>query len=179
MTSQPATRKLFFALWPDEGTRRRLYDATRAFSGGGLVMPAANLHLTLVFVGHVDAATQRCMETAAAQLRQAPFELVLDCIDSFGRKILWAGSRQPPDALFELQRSLDEVLAEGCGHRPEQRPYRPHVTLQRKLCRPVRDRLPEAVIWRVDRFSLIESVAMNRPATPPRYHPLRHWPLRA
>ncbi len=173
----PEKRKLFFALWPDEATRQRLYNATRAFSGGGVPMPASNLHVTLVFVGHVDAPTQQCMEEAAGQLRQPPFELVLDCIDSFGRKILWAGSSEPPAALFSLQRSLADLLADGCGYRPEARPYRPHVTLERKPQHPLQARLPEPIVWRAERFSLVESVAATRPRTPPSYHPLRHWPL--
>jgi len=168
-------RKLFFALWPDESTRRTLRRATRDITAGGMRMPAANLHITLAFVGFVDAATQRCMEEAASKLQIAPFDIVLDRVGSFGQKILWIGSSQPPEALFTLQQALETALVDNCGYRAEDRPYRPHVTIERKLKAPLEAPLQSPVIWRADRLALVESVASPEPRTPPHYQPLRDW----
>ncbi len=168
-------RKLFFALWPDERTRRALRRATRNISAGGMRMPAANLHITLVFVGFVDAETQHCMEEAASNLSMPTFDIVLDRIGSFGQKILWVGSRQPPEALFSLQQELATALVDNCGYRAEERPYRPHVTIERKLKAPLEAMLDEPVVWHADRFALVESVASSEPRTPPHYRPLREW----
>ncbi|MDH5265059.1 MAG: RNA 2',3'-cyclic phosphodiesterase, partial [Betaproteobacteria bacterium] len=50
--------RLFFALWPDAAARAALADLARATANryGGRAVPAANLHLTLVFLGEVDPA---------------------------------------------------------------------------------------------------------------------------
>ncbi len=173
----PRKRKLFFALWPDEATRQRLVDATRDISAGGVRMPAANLHMTLVFVGYVDETTQRCMEAAAQLIDMPSFVIQLDRIDSFGQKILWAGSSKPPEALFTLQAQLDTRLADACGYQPEARRYRPHVTLERKLKQPLQAELDAPVIWKADRFALVESITSPEQGAPPRYEPLRFWSL--
>ena len=172
-------RKLFFALWPDESTRRALRCATRDITAGGMRMPAANLHITLAFVGFVDAATQRCMEEAASKLSIAPFDIALDRIGSFGQKILWVGSSQPPEDLFALQQTLNAALADSCGYQPEARPYRPHVTIERNLDAPLEAALGQPLRWRADRFALVESIASTTPSTPPVYRSLREWPLKS
>jgi len=57
----PATRRLFFALWPDEATREQLAHITRkAVRGsGGRPIPVENLHSTLVFLGSVPEIASR------------------------------------------------------------------------------------------------------------------------
>lgn len=178
--NQPASRKrkLFFALWPDETTRQRLVEVVQDITAGGVRMPPENLHITLVFVGYVDESTQHCMEAAAQAIDMPSFVVQLDRIDSFGQKILWAGSNNPPETLFALQAQLDARLADACGYHPEARRYRPHVTLERKLKQPLQTEIKEPVIWTADRFALVASVPSPEQRTPPRYEPLRFWPLR-
>ncbi len=173
----PRKRKLFFALWPDEATRQRLVEVTRGISAGGIRMPATNLHMTLVFVGYVDETTQHCMEAVAETIDMPSFVVQLDRIDSFKQKILWAGSSNPPEALFTLQAQLDTRLADACGYQPEARRYRPHVTLERKLKQPLQAATDEPVIWTADRFALVESITSPAQGAPPRYEPLHYWPL--
>ena len=49
--------RLFCALWPDAATRAALENARSAlFPLSGRPVEAANLHVTLVFLGAVDAA---------------------------------------------------------------------------------------------------------------------------
>src|SRR5579872_2052510 len=52
--SEPSQR-LFFALWPSDPQRLMLLDALQAVLSqcGGLAVPAANLHVTLAFLGSV------------------------------------------------------------------------------------------------------------------------------
>ena len=59
--------RLFFALWPDEPARGRLAPlaAEVAAQASGKPVPIAKLHLTLAFLGEVDAARiDRAVEAA-------------------------------------------------------------------------------------------------------------------
>jgi len=64
------TRRLFFALWPDDDTRQLIRNNLKKViqHGGGKRVPEENLHLTLSYLGSVDEATQRCIEQFADTL---------------------------------------------------------------------------------------------------------------
>ncbi|WP_200178331.1 RNA 2',3'-cyclic phosphodiesterase [Ectothiorhodospira mobilis] len=177
--SAPSTggrgRGVFFALWPDDALRREILARTpeRGVHGGRPV-PAANLHLTLVFVGRVDGTQLRCLETSARRVVFTPFSFQLRALGMFpGPRVLWLGAAEPAQPLARLAGALAGVLATDCGHRPETRPYRPHVTLARRLRHPVPPTPVAPVTWRVQRFCLVESV--DTPAGP-RYRPLAWYP---
>ncbi len=80
------------------------------------------LHLTLVFLGQVDANRRRCLEDAAGGVRIGRFSLELDVAGYWrGPRALWLGcSRSPPllDLVAVLQRT-----AKACGIAPDERPY--------------------------------------------------------
>lgn len=97
---------------------------------------AENLHLTLRFLGEVDAGT---LEHATAAMRQAaavtaPFTIVLAGVGTFppGRppRIVWAGLAEGGEALGALRRRLEEALV-ARGIPPEGRAFWGHVTLAR------------------------------------------------
>ena len=49
---RPETRRLFFALWPDEATRERMAALLKALRGArGRAVKAEKLHVTLAFIG--------------------------------------------------------------------------------------------------------------------------------
>jgi 2'-5' RNA ligase len=80
---------------------------------GGRALSAANLHLTVGFIGMIDRARLAALRAVGELARAgvAPFRLRLDRIGRFARaRVAWAGvSVLPP----ELQRLHDE-LGEGC-----------------------------------------------------------------
>ena len=132
-------------------------------------VPPEKMHVTLAFMGNTSADRQRCFEQAADGIKGEPFRLVLDHFGHFPRpQIFWLGPTEYPEVLGMLVKRLVSAL-ETCGFEPEQRPYRPHVTLARK----VRGR-PETgsalMEWSCDHFCLVESVGGN-------YSVLRRWPL--
>ena len=60
-------QRLFFALWPDEGTRERL--ATLALDDITVRWVSRdNLHVTLAFLGSVDKHARSCVEHVASQI---------------------------------------------------------------------------------------------------------------
>jgi 2'-5' RNA ligase len=168
------TRRLFFALWPDEGVRARLEALRDGFSLGRPIA-GRNLHLTLAFLGELDEAAQRCVLEAAARLTPQPFTLCLDEMGWFRRpQVLWVGASQTPAPLAGLVARLNEGL-QACGFPPETRPYSAHVTLARKVHRgPPKAQAIPPVEWRVEEFVLVESILGQRGAE---YQPLRRWPM--
>ncbi len=175
-TIEPAQR-LFFALWPDEGVRQRLAEIAAAVgaSNSGRLIPADNLHITLVFLGTLDNMRRQCAEQVAASIRGERFTLVLDQIGYWSRpRILWAGASRIPDALLGLAGELQAGLT-SCGITPEDRPYQAHVTLMRKVNKhPALLVAPDPIAWDVERFWLVESVSGNNGVL---YRPLVSWPL--
>ncbi len=168
-------RRLFFALWPDDGVRTALDVAGKGLTGKRVRrVPAANLHLTLAFAGPVTAEIAACLERTAATIRSAPFELRIDHAGYWPRpRILWIGPTHVPPALWDLAGSLRNTLA-GCGIEPETRGFQAHITLARKLARGVDDPEIPAVTWPVSNFCLVESASTENGSV---YRPLRCWPL--
>jgi 2'-5' RNA ligase len=174
--------RLFFALWPDAAARGALLDAQGAALGEtGRVGPRPtrathpdDLHVTLVFVGDVDAALLPCIEAAAADVAAAPFELRFCRIETWRRqRLLVAMPDAPPDALFGLVGQLEQNLL-ACGIPPESRRYRPHVTLARRAA-PVEPHELD-VGWPVSGFVLARSGGRG-PGAGGGYQVLRRWPL--
>lgn len=89
------------------------------------------LHLTLRFIGEVDAATMARLIAALREVCSPSFTLSLKGIGHFGRpaRVLWVGLCASPE-LVELHHRISRALAE-CGLPPEERPFSPHITLAR------------------------------------------------
>lgn len=159
--------RLFFALWPDATEREAMAAAARRlFPLSGRPLAAADLHVTLAFVGSVDELrTDRLLELE----RPLPaIPLRFDQLEHWPKpRVLVAAARQTPAALQlvvdELWQRLDRL-----GFAQEPRPFRPHVTLARDV-RAQRASGWSPVCWRARAIRLIES----RPDTDPRYGPVR------
>lgn len=163
--------RVFFALDPDEALRTRLADALRPVlaPADGRPVPADRLHLTLVFLGELAPAAIPCVRAAAGRVRAAPFELVFDHTGYWRRAgVMWLGAR-PCAALDTLHAALRAELVP-CAIPLEERPYRPHVTLVRKLNRTPPLGAVEPVAWRVSDYVLMESTGDG-------YRVLHRWPL--
>ena len=172
--SEPERRRVFFALWPDEGTREALVSASRPAvqRSAGRATPRANLHVTLAFLGAVSEAEL----ARVRQISPPPVERFVLSIDTLGfrkrARLLWAAPDAVPPALLELESSLWSELAELEIPR-ERRPYLPHVTLARRA-RHVSDTLTP-VHWPVPEFVLVASTPGPRSSV---YRILETWPLK-
>lgn len=98
---------------------------------GGRWVPREQLHLTLRFIGEVDARLQDKIVTALRLVQGEPFDLALRQVGHFGRpgRVLWVGMDPPPQILV-LQREVEAALVRA-GIPPEERPFSPHITLAR------------------------------------------------
>jgi RNA 2',3'-cyclic 3'-phosphodiesterase len=168
------SRRVFFALWPDDLTRSALSRATRrAVDGcGGRPIAKERLHLTVAFLGEMTAE-HLALARSVPPIPVGEFELTLDAIGVWPEsRILWLAPLAPPPALGSLTARLWDGLAER-GFRPEERMYRPHVTLARRASRPV-DAVVEPVRWPVHDLALVESLPHGRNV---HYEVLERWPF--
>ena len=167
------SRRLFFALWPNEPVRRALFRARGQLDGfSGRPTHPQDLHITLVFLGSVSAERQMCVEAVAGKIRGKPFDLTIDHFGFWPRpRILWCGPSETPAALQELVQYLQKGLKR-CGFDPERRPYAAHATLARKARKIHCPALETPVQWPVREFALVSSRSGGEP---PRYEPLRTW----
>ena len=170
-------RRLFFALEPPADLRAEIESIKQACAAEnqGSAVKAENLHLTLQFLGGTVEEEIGGLVTAANQLSAVPFQLSLDCFGHWEKpRALWMGPQITPVPLLALQRGLERALQQQCGIMPEDRPYRPHVTLMRKIKQV--EFLPqmEPINWRVQQFSLMESVSTRQGVI---YQALEQWDL--
>ena len=117
---------------------RALSERLRQETGGWRWVAPASIHLTLRFLGEVpgdrDAPSRALWREAAAAASR--FTLRLEGIGSFpprGRpRVLWVGVHEdgPAGRLQRLAEDL-EGAARTAGFEPENRPFRPHLTLAR------------------------------------------------
>jgi 2'-5' RNA ligase len=175
-SSRPETQRLFFALWPPIELSRELYQLAGSALHGGTgrrVLPE-NIHLTLAFLGSVDALFRACAEKAPMTVRATPFTLMLEQMGNWSKSgILWVGPNQTPPPLLQLVQELNAGLA-GCGYEAEQRPYAAHLTLARKLRLRQDSHSIDPRAWEINRFHLVQSHTRAKGAC---YEILRSWPL--
>ena len=173
----PASKRLFFAIELPAELQPQLvqWRAQHFAPEAGRPIAAANLHLTLAFLGDISAEKQKALETLAGRIRQPGFTLTLDDAGQWLRsRVVWLGSRQPPRGLLQLADMLRAQAARsGCYQSPQ--PFHPHITLLRDASHAVAIP-PPGFHWAfpVKEFVLYESrFAGGRT----RYTPLQRWTL--
>jgi RNA 2',3'-cyclic 3'-phosphodiesterase len=136
-------------------------------------------HLTLDFLGEVDAAQVPAIVTALEPLGDAvaPFELVLEGIGAFPSpsrpRVVWVGATEGRAEVVDLARRVAAALVP-LGFTPPREAFEPHLTLfrvrsdrdRRRAIDLLEGRTPPPARRRiaVDRFVLKESVLEARGA---------------
>jgi RNA 2',3'-cyclic 3'-phosphodiesterase len=167
--------RLFFALWPDDSVRDALAEAARPLLAAcpGRPVPESNYHLTLAFLGSVDADRLDAIRVAAADVQLTRFDLRIDGHGHWPRpQIAWLGCRDIPAAAGALAQALWTRL-EPLGFKPEARPFRAHLTVLRSCPRCDWPGPVSPVDWPVREFVLARSVTLPAGA---RYQVIERWP---
>lgn len=87
-------------------------------------------HITLQFLGNATPGQYDCLAARLGELRSPPVPIHLTALGVFDRAgIFYAGIELTP-ALVSLQQRVMAATAP-CGFLPENRPFRPHITLAR------------------------------------------------
>lgn len=169
--------RLFVALSLPADVRAALAAwAVRAAPAGARRVPQENLHVTLAFLGSRPQADAEVVAALLPILARPPGALAT-------AEALWLPPRRPAvlavalavtPELTELHASVSQVLAAAVGYEPEQRRFRPHVTLGR-AARETRipdlepSEMPPALTFAAEALTLYRS---SPGPDGPRYEPL-------
>ena len=136
----------------------------------GTAIGRRNWHVTLVFIGNFAEENIAGLQAAASEIEPFHVKLRFDRISFWpAPKIATMNPRNEPAELGGLVKSLEQILLP-FGFEPNERVYRPHITVARRA-RP----FPEVPLARpIDlewsSFELMESVSTTRGV---QYHPLK------
>ncbi len=124
--------RLFIAIDPSESVRDRLAGLQGGVPGARWVRPD-NIHLTLLFLGEVDAPTAADLDTQLGRIGATAFELRIAGVGTFGPArnptALWAGAARSRPLRF-LHDKVDRA-AVAAGLPADDRKFKPHLTLAR------------------------------------------------
>jgi 2'-5' RNA ligase len=166
------TKRLFFALWPNHRQRDHLRDVVNSVAKTveGRMVDRREWHITLTFIGVFPANRVEYLLERAAEIKVEPFRLRFDRLEFWPRSKVAAlcAANVPP----ELQMLVDDLntLIRALGVRPEDRVYRPHITVARNARQFTTERLTNRETTEWSEFELVESVS-GRGST--RYVPLK------
>ncbi|NKB37993.1 MAG: RNA 2',3'-cyclic phosphodiesterase [Gammaproteobacteria bacterium] len=168
--------RLFFGLWPENEHREQLYTLAESLTlENARLLAKSNTHMTLAFLGNVDEEIYARLEEGAKQIQARSFSLRLDSLGWWQKpKIAWVGPSTYPDELPTLAQAL-HALARDCGLQLPERPYRPHLTLARKVKSDYEAVDFEPILWNIREFCLIESISQEQGV---RYEVKLRWPLK-
>jgi len=152
-------KRLFFALWPTDRQREALRDPVKAALAPveGRLVPRTNWHVTLVFLGSFPEARIAELVEAASAIPVDSFRLRFDRLEYWPRsKSACLLASAVPPALQQLVGELEAVAA-GFGREPEDRVFRPHLTVARNVRHFTSEPLAQPVMLEWDGFELVES----------------------
>lgn len=175
MTPQGGAARVFFALWPAPSVRDELarWGQQAQRECGGRATPKDKLHLTLAFLGDVEAGRLGELKSAAATIAAQPFEFVIDQLGYWRHnRIIWAAPVTVPAALAALVAALESALSTA-GYSFDQRQYAAHITLVRNARRAT-EFSPVPLRWEVDEFALVSSTLTGQGS---QYEIIGRWPL--
>jgi 2'-5' RNA ligase len=179
--AEPLRLRAFFGLPVPEEQREILGPfliAAAAAAPAYRWVAAANLHLTVRFMGSVESQLADGIADRLAARSLAGFELELGELGMFKRgrlvRVVWIGLRHGLEAARGLAAIVESECADA-GLEPEARPFQPHLTLGRARSRegsppPELPGVPTLGPWRAEHLVLYRS-HLGRPGAV--YEPLK------
>jgi 2'-5' RNA ligase len=155
------TKKLFFALWPDNRQRDRLRDVINSVARTveGKAVDRRNWHITLAFIGDFEEERILELQRRAGEIRVEPIRLAFDRLEYWARpKVACLTAATISVELQSLVSDLAVLLLD-FGVSLEDRTYRPHITVSRSARSFTTERLAQRATTEWSSFELIESVS--------------------
>ncbi|MGB5626611.1 MAG: RNA 2',3'-cyclic phosphodiesterase [Woeseiaceae bacterium] len=158
-----ARKRLFFALWPDDRQRDRLRDVINSVARTveGKALDRRGWHITLAFIGDFPEEQVPELLARAREIRVEPFHLSFDRLEFWPRpKVACMVGTTVPAELESLVMAL-HALIQDFGVVPDDRTYRPHITVVRNARTFMTERLTQRATTEWSSFELIESVSRH------------------
>jgi 2'-5' RNA ligase len=188
-----STVRTFVAIAASADTRARAAELSEVLRTCGMRVTwtrPENLHLTLKFLGDVDEARVPvvCRSVTAAVAAVPAFTARFAGAGAFPDirrpQTLWVGTTLGHDELCRLAAAVEQALQE-VGFAPEQRTFKPHLTLGRVRTggraqqRELSQLLAECSQFDCDTTRVCEVVVLSSQLSPsgPAYQPLGRGPL--
>ncbi len=150
--------RLFFALEPEDYIRQEIHAVQRKLACTGRIIAGEQLLITLAFLGQQAPEVLPDLCSRASRLHFEPCTLVLDRLRTFGgANVLWLGATMIPASLRDFHQALLGELQKG-GIALDRKSWEPHLTLYRRLRNKPAIMETVAVSWRLNQFSLMESI---------------------
>ncbi|MBB2181684.1 RNA 2',3'-cyclic phosphodiesterase [Lachnospiraceae bacterium MD1] len=132
--------RLFVAVTFTESIKTAVYEVEerlRQYCNGGTFTNRENLHLTVVFIGETNRIEEvkQAMNGAVSKIAAEPFLITINGLGKFRRNegdIYWMGIEKQ-EVLWKLQKALVKELKEAGFYDIDDREYKPHLTLGRRV----------------------------------------------
>ena len=168
------SKRLFIALELPESCRETLAGLDPGLKGARWLR-AEQMHLTLSFLGEVEAGEEEPLHQALGGVEVPAFFLPIRGVGTFGGArptVVWAGGGSGHPHLFALRKRIQDALLQA-GLEPDLSPFHPHITLARtkgvarEVIQPfLRQYADEEFgIWKVTGFALFSSALTAEGAT--------------
>jgi 2'-5' RNA ligase len=175
--------RLFFALWPTDDQRTALVALTGPAIApvAGKPVQAANLHVTLAFLGSVPGGGFADLVAIGGQAGHPAVELAFQRLEYWPkpRVVVAMPARVPPAGRQIVDRLWSEL--EALGYEREYRPWQPHLTLVRQVRQaPPANFGPTLLATGATGAATGWQLALVESSPHPegvRYRPLATWPL--
>jgi 2'-5' RNA ligase len=169
------TRRLFFALEAGDQLRQAVHTIQQGLGIEGRAVRPEQFHVTLAFLGQQADTLIPDLNKIGDSLSLMPCTIMFDRTGYFsGSRVLWLGASHVPDSLLTFRQSLVDALSES-GIAYDQRAWKLHLTLYRRLRKPAGRIENISLSWRLNGFSLMESVNRKNGVE---YHRLGYWETR-
>lgn len=154
--------RAFIGLEPDATTKLAIEDwRNRVLPPFNQVVPAANYHITLAFLGQINLEQQDRLEQHIQLIDGiTEFQVHLNILGYWPKpKALWLGCSQPEKFHLELVKTLTSA-AHSANIVMQKRDYQAHLTLVRKYSsNPPAPLIAPDFTWRASAFHLYESIS--------------------
>ena len=168
------TKRLFIGLELPESCKEILLQLNPQIKGVRW-LPPAQMHLTMCFLGDVDASGEDRLRNALCEVHVPLFFLPVHGIGIFGGarpSVVWAGVGKGHPHLFALHKHVQDAVLHA-GFEPDLRPFHPHITIARTQGISRAALMPflrkyaetEFALWKVGGFALFSSALSREGAT--------------
>ncbi|WP_426348240.1 RNA 2',3'-cyclic phosphodiesterase [Alloiococcus sp. CFN-8] len=134
--------RLFIAINFNDNIKKKLQEIIEGLRGEskrGSFSRIENLHLTLAFLGEIEAEKVAYLKSIMDEIDAEPFQLQLSHLGVFNRKgssegLYWCGIKHNK-ILYKVQEKLAAMLKEN-DFNLDDKPFKPHITLARRCILP-------------------------------------------